>query len=39
MERTRTLEEVDCGGMLYNGNYTGEASMGPVPSRSWKQFE
>jgi len=24
---------------LYNGNYTGEASMGPVPSRSWKQFE
>jgi dCTP deaminase len=21
------------------GNYTGEASMGPVPSRSWKQFE
>ncbi len=21
------------------GNYVGEASMGPVPSRSWKQFE
>lgn len=23
---------------LYKGNYVGEASMGPVPSRSWKQF-
>jgi dCTP deaminase len=23
---------------LYKGNYTGEAAMGPVGSRSWKQF-
>lgn len=23
---------------LYEGNYTGEASMGPVPSKIWKQF-
>ena len=23
---------------LYDGNYTGEASMGPQPSRSYKQF-
>ena len=24
---------------LYDGNYTGEASVGPVPSRVWKQFK
>lgn len=24
--------------VLYSGNYVGEASMGPVSSRSWKQF-
>jgi dCTP deaminase len=35
----RRIEEVERGGMLYRGSYTGEASMGPVPSRSWKQFE
>lgn len=23
----------------YDGNYTGERAQGPVPSRSWKQFE
>jgi dCTP deaminase len=23
---------------LYDGNYTGKAAMGPVASRSWKQF-
>jgi dCTP deaminase len=25
--------------LIYRGNYTGEYSMGPVTSRSWKQFE
>ena len=25
--------------MLYQGNYTGEHSTGPVPSRVWKQFK
>ena len=25
--------------MLYKGNYTGEYSQGPVPSRVWKQFK
>lgn len=25
--------------MLYQGNYTGEYSQGPVPSRAWKQFK
>jgi len=24
--------------MLYKGNYVGDASTGPVPSRAWKQF-
>jgi hypothetical protein len=24
---------------LYAGNYTGKAAMGPVASRSWKQFD
>lgn len=23
---------------LYDGNYKGEASRGPVPSASWRQF-
>lgn len=23
----------------YAGNYTGEAAMGPVPSKAWKQFQ
>jgi dCTP deaminase len=27
------------GPVRYEGNYTGEAAMGPVPSRSWKQFK
>ncbi len=25
--------------LLYSGNYQGGASMGPVPSRSWRQFD
>ncbi len=25
-------------GKPYEGNYVGEAAMGPVPSRAWKQF-
>lgn len=39
MEKTLAEVEDSTKRLLYNGNYTGEASMGPVPSRSWKQFE
>lgn len=37
--RFHTIDKGGAGLDLYKGNYTGQASMGPVGSKVWRQFE